>query len=40
MERICATTNGHDRQRMIEGTGTEAKGEDPAIMTTMALIAK
>jgi hypothetical protein len=40
MERMRATTNGHDRQRMIEGTGTEAKGEDPTIMTTMALTDK
>jgi hypothetical protein len=40
MERMRATTNGHDRQRTIEETGTEAKGEDPAIMTTMALTAK
>jgi hypothetical protein len=40
MERMRATTNAHDRQRMIEGTGTEAKGEDPAITTTMALTAK
>jgi hypothetical protein len=35
-----ATKNGHDRQRMIEGTGMEDKGEDPAIKTTMALTAK
>jgi hypothetical protein len=40
MEKMRATTNGHDRQRMIEETDMEAKGEDPAIMTTMALIAK
>jgi hypothetical protein len=35
-----ATTNGHDRQKMIEGTDMKAKGEDPIIMTTMALTAK
>jgi hypothetical protein len=35
-----ATTNEHDRQRMIEGTGMEDKGEDPAITTTMALTTK
>jgi hypothetical protein len=40
MERMRATTNGHDRLRMIEGTGTDAKGEDPATTTTMALTAK
>jgi hypothetical protein len=40
MEKMRATTNGHDRQKMTEGTDMEAKGEDPAIMTTMALTAK
>jgi hypothetical protein len=40
MEKMRATTKGHDHQRMIEGTDTEAKGGDPAITTTMALIAK
>jgi hypothetical protein len=40
MEKMCATTNRHDRQKMTEGTDMEAKGEDPAIMTTTALTAK
>jgi hypothetical protein len=40
MEKMRATTNRHDRQRMIEGTGMEAKGEDPAFTTTMAFTAK
>jgi hypothetical protein len=40
MEKRRATTNGHDHQRMIEGTDMEAKGGDPAITITMALIAK
>jgi hypothetical protein len=31
MEKMRATTNGHDHQRMIKETDTEAKGEDPAI---------
>jgi hypothetical protein len=40
MEKMRATTNEHDHQRMIEETDMEAKGGDPAIMITMALIAK
>jgi hypothetical protein len=40
MEKMHATTNGRDRQRMIEETGMEAKGGDPAITITMALTAK
>jgi hypothetical protein len=40
MEKMRATTNGHDHQKMIEGTDIEAKGGDPAIMTTTAPIAK
>jgi hypothetical protein len=40
MEKMRATTNEHDRQRMIEETDMEAKGGDPAITITMALIAK
>jgi hypothetical protein len=35
-----ATTSGHDRQKMIEETDMEAKGGDPAITITMAVIAK
>jgi hypothetical protein len=40
MEKMHATTNGHDHQKMIEETYMEAKGEDLAIMTTMAPTAK
>jgi hypothetical protein len=40
MEKMHATTNRHDHQRMIEETDMEAKGEDPAITITMAPIAK
>jgi hypothetical protein len=40
MEKMRATTNGHDRQRMIEETDMEAKGGDPAITITMALTAR
>jgi hypothetical protein len=40
MEKMHAITNGHDHQKMIEGTDMEAKGEDLAIMTTMAPTAK
>jgi hypothetical protein len=40
MEKIRATTNGHDHQTMIEETDMEAKGGDLAIMTTMAPTAK
>jgi hypothetical protein len=38
-EDACKTS-GHDHQKMIEGTDMEAKGEDLAIMTTMAPTAK
>jgi hypothetical protein len=40
MEKMCATTNGHDRQRMTEEIDMEAKGGDPAITITTALTAK
>jgi hypothetical protein len=40
MAKMRATTNEHDHQKMIEETNTVAKGEDPTIMITMALIAK
>jgi hypothetical protein len=40
MEKMRVTISARDRQRMIEETDTEIKGEDPAIMTTMALTAK
>jgi hypothetical protein len=40
MEKMRATTNEHDRQRMIEGIDMEAKEGDPAITITMALIVK
>jgi hypothetical protein len=40
MEKMRATTNGRDRQKMTEGTDMEAKEGDPAITITMALIAK
>jgi hypothetical protein len=40
MEKMRATTSGHDRQKMIEETDMEAKGGDPAITITMALTAK
>jgi hypothetical protein len=40
MEKMRATTNGRDHQKMIEETDTEAKGGDLAIMTTMAPTAK
>jgi hypothetical protein len=40
MEKMRATTNGHDHQKMIEETDMEAKGGDLAIMTTTAPIAK
>jgi hypothetical protein len=40
MEKMRATTNEHDRQRMIEETDMEAKGGDPATTIIMALIAK
>jgi hypothetical protein len=35
-----ATINKHDHQKTIEETYTVAKGGDPAIMITMAPIAK
>jgi hypothetical protein len=40
MEKMRATTNGHDHQRTIEETDTEAKGGDPAITITTAPTAK
>jgi hypothetical protein len=40
MEKMHATTNRHDRQKMTEGTYIEAKEGDPAITITMALIVK
>jgi hypothetical protein len=40
MKKMRATTNEHDRQRIIEETDMEAKGGDPAIIITMALTAK
>jgi hypothetical protein len=40
IEKMHVTTNEHDRQRTIEEIDMEAKGGDPAITITMALIAK
>jgi hypothetical protein len=40
MEKMSATTNGHDHQRMIEEKDMEAKGGDPAITITTAPTAK
>jgi hypothetical protein len=40
MAKMCVITKGSDHQKTIEGTGTVAKGEDPATMTTTALIVK
>jgi hypothetical protein len=40
MERMRATINTRDHQRMIEEIGMEVNAEDPAITTTMALTAK
>jgi hypothetical protein len=40
MEKMRATINARDRQRMIEEIDMEVKGEDPAITTTTALTAK
>jgi hypothetical protein len=40
MEKMCAITNRHDHQRMIEGTDMEARGGDLAIMTITAPTAK
>jgi hypothetical protein len=36
MEKMRATTNEHDHQRMIEETDMEANGGDPAITITTA----
>jgi hypothetical protein len=36
MDKMRATTNGHNHQRMIEETYMEAKGGDPAITITTA----
>jgi hypothetical protein len=40
MEKMCATTNGHDLQMTIEEIDMEAKGDDPETMTPTALTAK
>jgi hypothetical protein len=40
MEKMRATISTRDHQRMIEETCMEDNAEDPAIMTTTALIAK
>jgi hypothetical protein len=40
MAKTRAITNEHDHQKMTEETDTVAKGEDPAITTTMAPTAK
>jgi hypothetical protein len=40
MEKMRATTNRRDPQKTIEEIDMEVKGDDPEIMTTMALIAK
>jgi hypothetical protein len=40
MEKMRATINGHDHQKMIEEIDMEAKGGDLAIMTTTAPTAK
>jgi hypothetical protein len=40
MEKIRATINARDRQKMIEETYMEVKGEDPAITTITAATAK
>jgi hypothetical protein len=40
MEKMRATINARDRQRMIEEIDMEVKGEDHAITTTTALTAK
>jgi hypothetical protein len=40
MEKMRVTTNGYDRQRMIEETDMEANGGDPTIMITTAPTAK
>jgi hypothetical protein len=40
IEKMRATTNEHDHQRMIEETYMEVKEGGPTIMITMALTAK
>jgi hypothetical protein len=40
IEKMRATINARDRQRTIEETDMEVKGEDPAITTITALTAK
>jgi hypothetical protein len=40
MEKMRATTNGHDLQRTTEETDTEVKGDDPKTSTSTALITK
>jgi hypothetical protein len=40
MEKMRATINTRDRQKMIEETNMEVKEEDPTIMTIRAPTAK
>jgi hypothetical protein len=40
MEKMCEKINARDRQRTIEETDMEVRGEDPAITTITALTAK
>jgi hypothetical protein len=40
MAKTHVTTRGRDHQKTTGEIDTTAKGEDPAIMKTMALIAK
>jgi hypothetical protein len=40
MERMHATTNGHDLQRMTKEIDMEVKGDDPEITIPTILIAK
>jgi hypothetical protein len=40
MEKMHATTKGHDLQKTIEEIDMEVKEDGPEISTTMALIAK
>jgi hypothetical protein len=40
MEKMRATINARDHQRMIEETDMDDNAEDPATMTTMALTVK
>jgi hypothetical protein len=40
MEKMHATINARDRQKMIEETDMEVKGEGPAITTISAPTAK